>query len=269
MLGLLISSLGHLYCSIFLFVAASILERLEWLVWWTVDLVGVLTNSQAGLDTPQFPLPSERTEPLYCKSDVLDETEMLAASEFPIKPEELIERAKILVQAKFGLNNPSLLSKDFLMIYPCIGPLTKPVFLDMFTRLQLDKAFQGSSNFFSFSVDPMEPNRVWFFSRSELLHEGVFLFGNHKMKPTGKKVVSPPQVLSLTFNSFGEVSKLTGGYSVDRSVGNTGGVGGLFGLVHGVGGSLPFPESRPWTPSMKWEVFTYHLPKLWRKGLKL
>merc|ERR1712059_182206 len=61
--------------------------------------------------------------------------------------------------------------------------------------------------------------------------------------------------------------KMTGGYSVDRTVGNTGGLGGVFGLIHAVGGSLPFPEGRPWIPSMKWEVFTHHLPSLFGRGV--
>ena len=58
------------------------------------------------------------------------------------------------------------------------------------------------------------------------------------MKPSGTSVVSVPQVLSMSFNREGECYKLTGGYSVDRTVGNTGGLGGVFGLIHAIGGML-------------------------------
>ena len=101
----------------------------------------------------------------------------------------------------------------------------------------MEEALTGSNNYFGFNVDPMEPNRVWFFSRGAVTHTGVLHFGAMKMKPTGTSVVIPPQVLSMSFNKEGECYKLTGGYSVDRTVGNTGGLGGVFGLIHAIGGS--------------------------------
>ena len=52
----------------------------------------------------------------------------------------------------------------------------------------------------------------------------------------------PPQANSLTFNEEGKVTQLTIGYVLDRRVGNTGGLGGAFGIFYGVGLALPFPE---------------------------
>ena len=45
------------------------------------------------------------------------------------------------------------------------------------------------------------------------------------------------------------MKKYTIGYVVDRSVGNTGGLGGVFGLFYACGVGLPFPEAQPWQPS--------------------
>ena len=56
--------------------------------------------------------------------------------------------------------------------------------------------------------------------------------------------------------------------SIDRTVGNCGGLGGLFGIIHALGGSLPFPESKPWVPSLEWEALAKHIPEIgneWKK----
>jgi hypothetical protein len=45
---------------------------------------------------------------------------------------------------------------------------------------------------------------------------------------TGTEVVCPPQTLSLTFNEAGKVVKYTGGYVMDKTVGNSGGLGGEY-----------------------------------------
>ena len=74
----------------------------------------------------------------------------------------------------------------------------------------MSSSLTGSPNYFNFSVDPMEPNRVWFFSRSVLKHTGDLIFGPQVIKPTGKTIVSPPQVLSMSFNEDGQCYKFTG-----------------------------------------------------------
>ena len=51
----------------------------------------------------------------------------------------------------------------------------------------------------------------------------VNLFG----RPSGKVICCPPQMCSLIFNQNQEVVQFTGGYVVDKNVGNTGGLGGL------------------------------------------
>merc|ERR1712029_1074696 len=66
---------------------------------------------------------------------------------------------------------------------------------------------------------------------------------------TNKKIESPIQSHSVTFNKKGEVTKFTIGYVMDKETGNTGGLGGIFGLFYAIGYPLPFPEAMPWKPS--------------------
>ncbi|CAK9036172.1 unnamed protein product, partial [Durusdinium trenchii] len=101
-------------------------------------------------------------------------------------------------------------------------------------------------------VDPLEPNRVWFFSRATGTHTGPL----GPVPPTGKKIELPPQAQSMLFNEKGECYTLTVGYCMDKRIGNSEGVGGVFGIVKAVGKALPFPEGqRLYTPSLRYEAF--------------
>ena len=69
-------------------------------------------------------------------------------------------------KAEFGSKNPDLLAEDFKFIFPIVGPLTKIEFCTIFGGFKLGEAFPDTRrNYFGFTVDPMEPNRVWFFAR--------------------------------------------------------------------------------------------------------
>ena len=73
-------------------------------------------------------------------------------------------------------------------------------------------------------------------------HTGVLNFGR-PIPPTGKAVVGALEVMSFTFNTAGLCSRITAEYVTDKSVGNTGGWGGMYGIMHAIG--KPIPE--PWT----------------------
>ncbi len=148
-------------------------------------------------------------------------------------------------------------------MFPIVGPLAKQEFCTIFGGFKLKAAFPNSrGNYFGFTVDPIEPNRIWFFSRAKMTHTGELTFGANVFPPTGKEVVNTPQILSMSFDAEGRVYKFTGGYSIDRTVGNCGGLGGVFGIIHSLGGTLPFPESKPWRPSLEWEAFAKHVPEI-------
>ena len=91
-----------------------------------------------------------------------------------------------------------------------MGPLEKAEFIKIFGEFDIDSALTGSPNFFMFHVDPLEPNRVWFISRGKYTHTGDLKFGPKVIKPTGKVVETPAQLLSMSFNDAGECYKLTG-----------------------------------------------------------
>ena len=44
---------------------------------------------------------------------------------------------------------------------------------------------------------------------------------------------------------------------MDKTLGNTGGLGGVFGLFYGIGKPLPFPEAKPWKPSFQFRFFSF------------
>ena len=111
--------------------------------------------------------------------------------------------------------------------------------------------FQGE--FYGFHVDPFEANRVWYTARGRGTNTGPL--PPFAPAATGREVVNPPQACSLTFNEDGLVTKYTIGYVMDRHVGNTGGLGGLYGIMYAIGKPLPFPEARPWKMSKRYRLF--------------
>ena len=93
--------------------------------------------------------------------------------------EALIAKAQnfLTPEVLFGSKNPDVLSEDFRFIFPVVGPLSKAEFCKAFGSFQTEKAFplddgDSSSNYFGFNIDPIEPNRVWFFSRARFVHKG-------------------------------------------------------------------------------------------------
>lgn len=66
-----------------------------------------------------------------------------------------------------------------------------------------------------------------------------------------------PQTCSLRFDMDGKVIEYTIGYPMDRRVGNTGGLGGVFGIFYAIGKPLPFPEAKPWKMSKRYRFFQF------------
>jgi len=212
-------------------------------------------------------------EPVYeVPNDIIDICASLKKATFPFTPEQLIEKMKAMVQEEnaFGASNPELLSEDFQFVFPVVGPLTKEEFCTAFTSFKVKEAFpNGRNNFFGFTIDPMEPNRVWCFTRPIVKHEGTLKFGSIEYPPTQKTVVHTPQAFSASFDEEGRVFKLTGGYPIDRTIGNAGGLGGVFGIIYAIGGSLPFgAEGKPWKPSLEWEAWVKRFPLIAKEFMK-
>ena len=186
---------------------------------------------------------------------ILDVDAMLRESKFTIKPNNLIKRCKYILQNKVGLNDESDLADNFQFIFPVVGPLSKKEYLSTLRKFNLEKMFPNIDKgiYYNFYVDPYENNRVWFTARMRCCHTGSNSFGS----ATNINVDCPPQVNSLSFNEEGKVIKYTGGYITDRTIGNTGGLGGIFGILYAIGRPLPFPEARPYRKSWQFRTFSF------------
>ena len=79
-----------------------------------------------------------------------------------------------------------------------------------------------------------EPNRVWFIHRIVGTHTESL--GN--IKPTYREMELPPTSISITFNVKGLVTKYTS-FVMDKSVGNTQGYGGIYGVFAAIGYDQP------------------------------
>ena len=160
-------------------------------------------------------------------------------------------KAKNVIATMFGTLDHDVLAHDFRFVAPVVGPLGKDEFIRIFGSFKLEDALPDlKENHWGFRVDPLEPNRVWWMSRPQGTHTGPLCFPPPSViKPTNREVKWPVQAQSMLFDEQGRCYQLTVGYSCDRQTGNTGGLGAVFGLMHAIGKTLPFPEARPWKPS--------------------
>lgn len=262
---------GHVISVIMLMIGASFIRFADWLTRFFVSCVMFLTGAELPNDKRKWgPQREINSDLVYEPKDkpeigILNREESLKNSKFPLDPErvEFLTKQLASPDAAFGSKNPDLLADDFQFIFPIVGPLNKTEFCTIFGGFGLKDAFPDSrANYFGFTVDPLEPNRCWFFARGQYKHTGPLKFGKEVFQPTGKEVINTPQVLSMSFDREGRCYKFTGGYSIDKTIGNCGGLGGVFGIIHAIKpGSIPFPEAKPWKPSLEWEAFAKHVPE--------
>lgn len=219
-------------------------------------------------DDVEFQLPDEA-----------DEKALFSESTFPISPKSLLLKCKMVIHAQqTGLQDGSLdeniYASDFRFVAPFVGGRTprpgmndpppglpKKEYLAALRSFDLLAAFPDmKNNYHAFRVDPFEPNRVWFQTRATATHTGSLM----GQPPTGRRLELPPQAFSMTFNEAGQVTLFNVGNVIDRTVGNTGGLGGAFGFFYATGQPLPFPECQPFEPSFQMKALT-----VVQKALKL
>lgn len=191
---------------------------------------------------------------------LLDAEAMLAAQAFPMSPDELIAKAKDFISADYGGADTSWLADDFQFVGPFVGPLNRQQYVDA-----LGGNLNPSSGFpdlvgrqFGFAADPLEPGRVWWVTRPT----GTFTRPFFGAEPDGRRVETPPQAMGVIFNTQGRVVKINVGAVMDRTSGNTGGLGGLFGFLHFVGKSPPAPEYQPYKRSWQFKLLNSLAPLL-------
>ena len=184
----------------------------------------------------------------------LDESALLSAQNFPFSEEELVAKTKEYLFYDQGVSKPELLAEDFTFMGPFVGGaggLPRAAYLEAVGGFNIRAAFPDlAPGFHHFRADPLDAGRVWFTSTASGTDTGGFL-GN---APTGKRFETPPQACSLKWNAEGKAVKYTIGHVMERSVGNTGGLGGIFGPAYAIGKPLPFPEANPWKPSKRYKM---------------
>eukprot|EP00930_Biecheleria_cincta_P039528 TRINITY_DN27168_c0_g1_i1.p1 TRINITY_DN27168_c0_g1~~TRINITY_DN27168_c0_g1_i1.p1 ORF type:complete len:254 (-),score=38.76 TRINITY_DN27168_c0_g1_i1:298-1059(-) len=186
---------------------------------------------------------------------VIDESAKLSESSFHIAPEQLIKMTKVFLAYDQGTSKPDMLAENFQFAGPVVGPLSKAAYLKAVGGFDFKSAFPDfNPEFHHFRVDPFEPSRVWLTARGYGTNtaDGTSILFK---KATGKKYINPPQACSLRFNKDGLVDQYTIGYVMDRRIGNTGGLGGVYGILYAIGKPFPFPEARPWKMSWQYSLF--------------
>ena len=134
------------------------------------------------------------------------------------------------------------LSEDFEFVAPLVGPLGKEALIGATASLDLEAAIPDfDARYHDFRIDADDPNRVWCTMRCRGTHTGTLNFGGIQAEAKSPPVAfeSPPEAVSLRFDGAGKLREITTGYPMDRRVGTTGGLGGLFGVLEGIGFPLP------------------------------
>jgi hypothetical protein len=183
----------------------------------------------------------------YEKEGDLDTEALLAKSTFPIKPVDLIALAKEVVMIKgTGTKDGGECLADDFVFRAAFVETPKDKYIEALESFSLEDSFDLRQQFFGWTVDPLQPNRVYVFNRQEATFENAFV----GVKADGRELILPPQCNHVDFNEDGKVKEF-GFYTVDRAQGNTGGLGGAFGFFYGVGRPLPFPEGKPYKFSFR------------------
>lgn len=134
------------------------------------------------------------------------------------------------------------LAEDFEFVAPIVGPLNKQALIAATSGLDLATATPDfNARYHDFRNDPDDPMRVWFQMRIQATQTGELKFGGQTVPPRDppRTSESPPEAASIRFDFNGKVREITTGYPLDRRVGNTGGMGGIFGVLEGLGSPLP------------------------------
>ena len=91
-----------------------------------------------------------------------------------------------------------------------------------------------------YRLDALDPMTVRLTARTMGYMRGPLRLRNDVLQPNGKQMVCPPEAISITFGKNGKVKKICSGFTMDRLVGNTGGLCGVMAAAT-IAGSPPSP----------------------------
>lgn len=158
----------------------------------------------------------------------------------------LIEKTKDIVDNKSGFYSDfdaDVFAEDFVFRGPYVGPLNKKDYLGTMEYFSLYKSIPDiKSNAFGYSIDPNNPNRVWFICRNTGTFSGEPLLpGLLNIQPNYKALKGCPETFSAVYDKEQKLKYLSVGYVADRFDGNTDGLAAAFGIFKTAGLSLPTP----------------------------
>eukprot|EP00567_Pseudictyota_dubia_P013125 CAMPEP_0197436142 /NCGR_PEP_ID=MMETSP1175-20131217/3617_1 /TAXON_ID=1003142 /ORGANISM="Triceratium dubium, Strain CCMP147" /LENGTH=283 /DNA_ID=CAMNT_0042965355 /DNA_START=167 /DNA_END=1018 /DNA_ORIENTATION=+ len=167
----------------------------------------------------------------------------------------LIEKTKDIIDNKSGFYSScdaSVFAEDFVFRGPYVGPLNKKDYLGTMEAFSIFKSIPDiKANAWGFSIDPKDPNRVWFMVRNTGTFTGDPLLPDLlNVQPNGGKLEGPPETFSVVYDDEQKLKYLSVGYVADRFDGNTDGVGAAFGIFRIVG--LPVPGPGPLLRALQW-----------------
>eukprot|EP00529_Nitzschia_sp_RCC80_P030511 CAMPEP_0113485098 /NCGR_PEP_ID=MMETSP0014_2-20120614/24308_1 /TAXON_ID=2857 /ORGANISM="Nitzschia sp." /LENGTH=291 /DNA_ID=CAMNT_0000378733 /DNA_START=144 /DNA_END=1019 /DNA_ORIENTATION=+ /assembly_acc=CAM_ASM_000159 len=199
-----------------------------------------------------FSEPSSSSSSTTSSSPQLPPIETAPAADHP-----LIQAAHKFAYSQSGFYSPydeSMFSDEFVFRGPYIGPLNKQDYFSTMDTFGIYKAFPDiSPNCFGYSIDPQNPNRVWFMVRNTGTftgEPGLGFGGDAYFPPNGATLQGSPETFSIIFDEDQKVKHLTVGYVADRFEGNTAGKGAAVGIFHVIG--LPFPSPGPGLKLAQW-----------------
>ena len=148
----------------------------------------------------------------------------------PFPDSVMIQLAKGVAASDFGLNDPDLLSNDFTYLEPMMGPMDKERYIEMFEELNIRDAVPDLDyQLENFRIDPYDPYRVWVDTRARGTRSGPI---GKIVSPKASKYLAPPESWSFTFDNDGFCTRITAAAPLDPLLGNTGLLGGVYGLLY-------------------------------------
>jgi hypothetical protein len=228
------------------YIMAQWILLLSILTWSTVTVAFTTKNGRM-TSTWRMPLFLLSTTQQQLPGD-LDTEALYAQSTFPIPPNELIQKAKdVIINQGMGLKDNGACLADNFIFRAAFVETNRDEFFAALQAFKLEDSFDLKQQYYGWMVDPLQTNRVLFYNRQEGKHIQSFMGA----APTNQTLILPPQCLHIDFNTDGKVIEF-GFYVVDWAQGNTGGLGGAY----GIGRPLPFPEGQPYRMSLRRRAFT-------------
>lgn len=165
------------------------------------------------------------------------------------EPEALFSRTRAILASDLGLTDASFLADNFEWIGPNVsssGALNKEAYLAAGKFFNIRGAFPDLDyRAHDFRLDPKDPLTVRVTARTVGTMRGELRLRGETLPPNGVRMICPPEAISITFDKdSGKVTKLCSGFTMDRLVGNTGGLCGVMAAATVAG-----------KPPSEWEVY--------------